>query len=818
IRRPMLFSVLLLLLSALGPGWSGTPDTSARRPSCTRCDLRRSCNCSHSSFTRVPAVTTRVLSLDVSFNNITVVTSDDLAGLKLLTALYLQGNGLASIQPSAFDSLWNLVDLDLSDNQLTAVNQRWFSGLGALQRLNLLNNPYSCLGSPVFQDLLRLRRLDFGGPALEEIRKRDLHGVNQLEELSVHGNNLARYESGAFADIWPLGEVTLKLHGPFLANPALAAAVLADVTYPETHVTLEDLHLIQNRSIQPFTKAATRRIRQLTFRNLSLTDEAIVNFLVAMNGVPLTYMSFEDITLTGEGRWEPAGWTEHESIDELSARNVEILDVFKFLSLMDMTFLLKYPRKGSFINCGVFVMPCRTSQLLLSLQYLDLSDNLLTDLTLTESLCDGGRTLQDLRVLNVSGNALKSLSLVSQLVSKHSKLTHLDISRNGYSSMPARCPWPAALRHLNISRAKLTAATSCLPATLQVLDLSYNHLRSFSLLLPALRELDLSGNKLLHLPPGGLLPQLETLTLQSNALIMFHLSELRSFRRLENFQAANNKFVCSCDFVAFLQSGLAGGGAMRLTDDKDAYVCDSPLDLQGQPVARVHLSLASCHQVVVVSVSCGLVLFSGTLLSVALWRLHALWYLKMTWAWIRAKRGSRRRNRLRGVPGSEALVSFDAFVSYSEQDASWVENLLVPELEEPSDANQESLQHAARPLTLCLHKRDFLPGRWVMDNIMSAMECSRRTIFVLSESFVRSEWCRYELDFSHFWLLDCGAGGDDAILVLLEPLSKDDIPKRFCKLRKLMSSTTYLEWPQDDGRRPKFWRSLRDALQADENQ
>lgn len=56
-------------------------------------------------------------------------------------------------------------------------------------------------------------------------------------------------------------------------------------------------------------------------------------------------------------------------------------------------------------------MPCLTSQLLVSLQYLDLSDNLLSDLTLTESLCDHKPTLRELRVLNVSGNPLKVFSM-----------------------------------------------------------------------------------------------------------------------------------------------------------------------------------------------------------------------------------------------------------------------------------------------------------------------------------------------------------------------------------------------------------------------
>ncbi|KAM7366627.1 hypothetical protein PAMP_016048 [Pampus punctatissimus] len=731
------------------------------------------------------------------------------------------GNRLAVIHQSAFNSLWSLEKLDLSDNQLTSLNATWFNKLGALQQLNLLNNPYSCLGSlPVFQGLVRLRRLEFGGPALEEVRRGDLSGVTQLEELTMHANNLNRYESGALANIWPLGRVTLSLHGPFLTDVSLASAVLNDVSYPETHIILEDLHLIQNQSVQPFLAIARRRVRYLNIHNLSISDEAIVNLLVAVDGAPLTVLFLDAVTLTGEGRWEKASWTDHRSIDEVYIRDIVVLDIYKFVSFLQLKFMLKYPRKVSVINSKVFVMPCKTSHLLVNLQYLDLSDNLLTDLTLEEALCHGDGTLKDLRVLNVSGNALKSLTSMNQLVAKLSKLTHLDVSRNIYSSMPQGCTWPSTLRYLNISRAKLTTVTHCLPTTLEVLDLSNNDLKVFILALPALRELHLSGNKFLGLPNGRLFPNLQTLTIQSNTLNMFEHSDLQSYERLQNLQAGQNKFVCSCDFVAFLQSNVKGVGDVHLTDGKESYVCDSPLYLQGQTVGRVRFSVVECHRVLFVSVSCGVALFVGILLCVLLWHLHVFWYLKMTWAWLKAKRSSRwRRQRDRDSTDSEALLSFDAFVSYSERDASWVENFLVPELEETRDNNEDGMNpRTPRPLSLCLHKRDFLPGHWIVDNIMSAMERSRRTVFILSENFVRSDWCCYELDFSHFRLFDGNARGDVAILILLEPLAKDDIPRRFYKLRKLMSSTTYLEWPQEEERRPEFWRSLRDALREEEEE
>ncbi|XP_060890017.1 toll-like receptor 2 type-1 isoform X2 [Labrus mixtus] len=650
----------------------------------------------------------------------------------------------------------------------------------------------------------RALTLDLSFNNITEVWADDLSGHMSLRALSLHGNRLAVIHPSAFDSLWSLEKLDLSDNR------------LTDINHKwfTKLGALQQLNLLDN----PYSCLGSPPVFQslVRLRRLDFGGPALVELKRGdLSGVT----ELEELTIHANNleRWERASWTDHRGIDEFFVQNLLVLDVFKFVSLLQHRFLLHYPRKVSVIHSQVFVIPCLTARLLVNMQYLDLSNNLLTDLTVTEMLCNGDGTLKDLRVLNISGNSLKSVSTISRLVAKLSKLTHLDISRNGYSSMPQDCSWPRTLRHLNISGAKLTTITSCLPTTLEVLDLSNNGLKSFFLFLPALRELHLSGNKFLSLPQGWQFPNLQILTIQSNTLNMFGNSDLQSYRRLQSLQAGQNKFVCSCDFVDFLQSDFKGAGDVHITDRTESYICDSPLYLQGEPVGQVSLSIIECHQVLFVSVSCGVALCVALLLCILLWRLHAFWYLKMTWAWIKAKRSSKRR-RKRDRTGAEALLSFDAFVSYSERDASWVENFLVPELEEPREnAEDSSNPRSPRSLTLCLHKRDFLPGYWIMDNIMSAMERSRRTIFILSQNFVESDWCRYELDFSHFWLFDGNAGGEAAILILLEPLSKDDIPKRFCKLRKLMSSTTYLEWPQEEERSGEFWKNLREALRVEDD-
>lgn len=54
-------------------------------------------------------------------------------------------------------------------------------------------------------------------------------------------------------------------------------------------------------------------------------------------------------------RWEKANRTDHKSIDEFFMRDVDILDVYQFVSLLSLGFLLHYPRKVSLINTKVDV-------------------------------------------------------------------------------------------------------------------------------------------------------------------------------------------------------------------------------------------------------------------------------------------------------------------------------------------------------------------------------------------------------------------------------------------------------------------------------
>ncbi|XP_053332572.1 toll-like receptor 2 [Clarias gariepinus] len=771
---------------------------TSEKPTCNDCDEDHFCNCRAKNLLRVPIVPDDVLSLDVSFNKIESITQRDLTCYTELRTLNLQKNKLSTIHKEAFHTQSKLEELDLSFNNLKNISSQWFSELRSLKHLNIFGNRYTTLGSVAlfqFDENPALRTLQFGNPWIKDVKQNLLRNIRQLDELTFVCGDLRSYENGSFQTIQPIRAVSVSLSQLFQDDPALVSKILRDVSHPETSLTIRDVSLKTQELIEPLKEVREGCTRSLTFQNIITTDEAVSHLLEVLDGSPVSYIGLEDICLIGQGWWEKARRTHLENLHTIHIRNIEIQGFFKFSSMIQLAFLLKHLTKISVVNCTVFVIPCLTSCFLKKVEYLDLSQNLLSDITMQESLCNGDSHMRNINTLNVSHNSLKSLQLMSHLVTSLDRLTSLDMSHNNFIKMPQSCSWPASLRFMNLSTTKLHRVTPCLPLSLTVLDLSQNFLTQFHLHLPNLVELWLTGNRIISLPEGGQFPSLRTLFIQSNTLNMFNKSDLIAFQSLQVLEAGHNHFFCSCDFVEFFKGSI--DHLITLGDGHRSYMCDSPFMLRGLTIDNAQPSVFECYMILLVSVICSVTIIGVIAIGVTCYKFHVLWYLQMMIAWLKAKSKP-------SVQSGGATFRYDAFVSYSQHDAEWVEEILVPELE-----SSES------PVALCLHQRDFLPGRWIADNIIESIESSYRTLFVLSENFVTSEWCRYELNFSHFRIID--ERNDSAVLILLEPIAKETIPKRFCKLRKIMNSRTYLEWPEDEEKREEFWRNLRAALRREDS-
>ncbi|XP_027960125.1 toll-like receptor 2 [Eumetopias jubatus] len=755
------------------------------------CDPTGICDGRSKSLSSIPAgLTAAVRSLDLSNNEIASVGSMDLRGCVNLKALKLASNGITTIEEESFVSLQSLEHLDLSYNLLSNLSSSWFRPLSSLKFLNLLGNLYKSLGeTPLFSQLTNLRILKVGSTyGFTELREKDFAGLTFLEELEIDASNLQRYEPKSLKSIQNISHLALRMK-----QPDLLLEIFVDLSSSLKHLELRDTHLNTFRFSEASISETNTLIKKWTFRNVKVTDGSFSEVVKLLNYVSgVLEVEFEDCTLDGLGDFDITDIDKIKSLGGIEILTVRRLYIPYFYSFYDMSSIYSLTvevKRITVESSKVFLVPCSLSQHLKSLEYLDLSDNLMVEEYLRNSACEHAWPL--LQTLILRQNRLKSLEKTGETLLTLKNLTNLDISKNNYVSMPETCQWPEKLKYLNLSNTRIHSVTRCIPWTLEILDVSNNNLDSFSLTLPQLKELYISENKLTTLPDASFLPRLRIMRISRNIISTFSKEQLDSFHTLEALDAGGNNFLCSCEFLSFTQEQRAL--VQILIDWPENYLCDSPFSVRGQQVRDTRLPASECHRAALVSAVVSVLLLLLLLTGVLCHRCHGLWYLKMMWAWLQAKRKPRK------APPRD--LCYDAFVSYSERDAYWVENVMVQELE-----------HFDPPFRLCLHKRDFIPGKWIIDNIIDSIEKSHKTIFVLSENFVKSEWCKYELDFSHFRLFD--ENNDAAILILLEPIEKKAIPQRFCKLRKIMNTKTYLEWPTDETQQEGFWLNLRTAIKS----
>ncbi|KAF4529224.1 hypothetical protein B566_EDAN017593, partial [Ephemera danica] len=157
---------------------------------------------------------------------------------------------------------------------------------------------------------------------------------------------------------------------------------------------------------------------------------------------------------------------------------------------------------------------------------------------------------------------------------------------------------------------------------------------------------------------------------------------------------------------------------------------------------------------------------------------------------------TRVRNRAMDGRHKTKKYYYDAFVSYSSYDRTWVHDVLL-----------QTMENHENKYALCLHERDFRLGRYIMDNVAECMDISRTVILVLSPNFVSSKWCQWELKLVQQLMFEDNP--DFLILVELEKLLQKDLPST---LRLLMSTRTYLECPHAGADMTNFWIRLKQAL------
>ena len=139
---------------------------------------------------------------------------------------------------------------------------------------------------------------------------------------------------------------------------------------------------------------------------------------------------------------------------------------------------------------------------------------------------------------------------------------------------------------------------------------------------------------------------------------------------------------------------------------------------------------------------------------------------------------------------------FDAFVSCERADAIWVKRNVISKLE-----NQQT------GLKFCVAQRNFLVGATIIDNIVRSINQSRKVVFVISQNFLKSGWCKEELLIGHQESLY--RGKNIIICIFMPDIIHNQLSDRF---RIILNHVTCIKWPRDQAAQQVFWIMLQRAL------
>lgn len=109
---------------------------------------------------------------------------------------------------------------------------------------------------------------------------------------------------------------------------------------------------------------------------------------------------------------------------------------------------------------------------------------------------------------------------------------------------------------------------------------------------------------------------------------------------------------------------------------------------------------------------------------------------------------------------------------------------------------------------LCLHQRDFSIGKSITENIVESMSKSKGCLIILSDDYLKSNWCNFEAQVAQSIM------GDKITMIILDPQVLNTTCKLTTIIKTLIKTRTYITW---DAKDTKFWRRIGNAMARTES-
>ncbi|NXQ84548.1 TLR2 protein, partial [Nyctibius grandis] len=342
-------------------------------------------------------------------------------------------------------------------------------------------------------------------------------------------------------------------------------------------------------------------IRTIIFGDFLVPEILLARVLRFFSYTQVEELVFESCIFKGRGNWDEMA-DQHLPIVSLRFHNVTSAPLAgREQDFSSLSSWLETLQELAVTGSHVTSLPCGIGRVFRALRSLDMAQNSLGDESLMPAFCKGA--FPQLQVLSLRRNNLTSYHSVCESVQLLRELQQLDLSQNKLlADASSSCQWPVSLQIFNLSDAGLDEVLTPLPPSLEVLDMSRNHLRAVDISLSSLKKLFLSQNLLRAAPSLRNYPLLDTLHLDNNSITELPWDELKLLGHLRDVAAAGNPYNCSCSGAGGLQA-LAGTGYLG-QGWPQGYTCHSPPRYQGRLVKDVPVSVLQCNSAAVIAPVC----------------------------------------------------------------------------------------------------------------------------------------------------------------------------------------------------------------------
>ncbi|CAC5416689.1 unnamed protein product [Mytilus coruscus] len=315
---------------------------------------------------------------------------------------------------------------------------------------------------------------------------------------------------------------------------------------------------------------------------------------------------------------------------------------------------------------------------------------------------------------------------------------------------------------------------------LKVIDLSYNFLKNVNFHMKHMIHLEmliLAKNSIFYLDDNSI-ANIDQILKENNNL---------------KINLSGNPLHCGCSLLPYLEwmmhvrkrfvnfdqlRCILENGSMSMSNSFGDII----LHLQTDCMNYSHL---------IVGVSFALFVFISLLIAALIYR-HR-WKLRYLFYTAKLRYASQNNMDNRGQ------YVYDAFISYSDEIRTFVTRDCIDNLERDGH------------FKLCIHHRDFLPGAAITDNITQAIQSSRKTICIITRSFIESYYCMFEYNMARMESIHRKKDKSLIFLVFYEQLQPEELP---LVLYEIIQKKTYIEYPNDVHGNLIFWEKIKDAINA----